>query len=114
SMMAAVFQSLTLLAWRPWKIADPKATRESIGMGAFNMVRTDVYQAAGGFEAAPLEVLEDLRLGYAIKRACYRQRFVLGRGMIQLHWAPGAWGMVRNLTKNIFATFRFRLSLFFG
>ena len=93
-MMAAVFQSLTLLAWRPWKIADPRARRESIGMGAFNLVRTEVYRAVGGFEAAPLEVLEDLRLGYAIKRCGYRQRFVLGRGLIQVHWAPGAFGMV--------------------
>jgi glycosyltransferase involved in cell wall biosynthesis len=114
SMMAAVFQSLTLLAWRPWKIADPRARRESIGMGAFNLVRSDVYRAVGGFEAAPLEVLEDLRLGYAIKRSGFRQRFVLGRGLIQVHWAPGAFGMVRNLTKNIFATFRFRLSLLLG
>ncbi len=113
-MMAAVFQSLTLLAWRPWKIADPRARRESIGMGAFNLVRSEVYRAVGGFEAAPLEVLEDLRLGYAIKRSGFRQRFVLGRGLIQVHWAPGAFGMVRNLTKNIFATFRFRLSLLLG
>lgn len=114
NMMSAVFQSLTLLAWRPWKIADPRARRESIGMGAFNLVRSDVYRAVGGFEAAPLEVLEDLRLGYAIKRSGFRQRFVLGRGLIQVHWAPGAFGMVRNLTKNIFATFRFRLSLLLG
>jgi len=114
TMMAAVFQSLTLIAWRPWRIADPKARRESIGMGAFNLVRRDVYHTVGGFEAAPFEVLEDLRLGHAIKRSGYRQRFVLGRGLIQLHWAPGAFGMVRNLTKNIFATFRFRLSLLFG
>ncbi|HVT99504.1 MAG TPA: glycosyltransferase [Acidobacteriaceae bacterium] len=113
-MMAAIFQSLTLLAWRPWKVADPKARRESIGMGAFNLVRSEAYRAVGGFEAAPLEVLEDLRLGYAIKRSGYRQRFVLGRGLIRLHWAPGAFGMVNNLTKNIYATFRFRPILFLG
>lgn len=113
-MMAAVFQSLSLLGWRPWKIADPKARRESIGMGAFNLVRNEVYRAVGGFEAAPLEVLEDLRLGYAIKQRGYRQHLVLGRGLIQLHWAAGAIGMLHNLTKNTFATFRFRVSLLMG
>jgi glycosyltransferase involved in cell wall biosynthesis len=113
-MMAAIFQSLTLLAWRPWKIADPRARRESIGMGAFNLVRTGVYRAVGGFEAAPLEVLEDLRLGHAIKGQGYRQQFVLGRELIRLHWAPGAFGMVRNLTKNTFATFRFRVFMLLG
>jgi glycosyltransferase involved in cell wall biosynthesis len=110
-MMAAVFQSLSLLAWRPWKIADPKTKGESIGMGAFNFVRGEVYHAIGGFEAAPLEVLEDLRLGYAIKQRGYRQHLVLGRGLIQLHWATGAIGMLHNLTKNTFATFRFRIFL---
>jgi glycosyltransferase involved in cell wall biosynthesis len=108
-MVAAVFQSLTLLVWRPWKIADPKAKRESIGMGAFNLVRSDVYHATGGFEAFPMEVLEDLRLGREIKRRGFRQHMVLGPGLIRLHWAAGAFGMVNNLTKNIYATFRFRL-----
>ncbi len=110
-MMCAVFQSLSLLAWRPWKIADRKTKGESIGMGAFNFVRSEVYHSIGGFEAAPLEVLEDLRLGYAIKQRGYRQHLVLGRGLIQLHWAAGAIGMLHNLTKNTFATFRFRISL---
>jgi glycosyltransferase involved in cell wall biosynthesis len=113
-MMSAVFQSLSLLAWRPWKIADPKAKRESIGMGAFNLVRTEVYQAAGGFEARPMEILEDLSLGFEIKRRGFRQHMVLGRDLIRLHWAAGAFGMVHNLTKNIYATFRFRLVLFLG
>jgi glycosyltransferase involved in cell wall biosynthesis len=110
-MMSAVFQSLTLLTWRPWKIADPNAKRESIGMGAFNLIRTEVYRATGGFEAQPMEVLEDLRLGFEVKSRGYRQHMVLGPGLIQLHWAAGAIGMVRNLTKNIFATFRFRIHL---
>ena len=109
-MMSAIFQSLTLLAWRPWKIADP-GNRESIGMGAFNLLRSEVYRATGGFEAQPMEVLEDLRLGFEIKRRGYKQHMLLGPSLIRLHWASGAFGMVNNLTKNIFATFRFRLSL---
>jgi len=113
-MMAATFQSLTLLAWRPWKVADPKASKESIGTGAFNLVRAEAYRAIGGFEAFPMEVLEDLRLGREIKHRGFRQRMVLGRDLIRLHWASGAFGMVNNLTKNIYATFRFRPTLLLG
>ncbi|MFZ0630018.1 MAG: glycosyltransferase family 2 protein [Acidobacteriaceae bacterium] len=113
-MMSAMFQSLTLLAWRPWRIADPKATRESIGMGAFNLVRAEAYRATGGFETFPMEILEDLRLGREIKHHGYHQRMVLGRDLIRLHWAAGAFGMVNNLTKNIYATFRFRPALLLG
>lgn len=113
-MMAAVFQSLTLLAWRPWKVADPRAKRESIGMGAFNLVRAEAYRAAGGFEAFPMEILEDLRLGRELRHRGCRQRMVFGRDLIRLHWAAGAFGMVNNLTKNIYATFRFRPTLLLG
>ncbi|HZZ38751.1 MAG TPA: glycosyltransferase family 2 protein [Acidobacteriaceae bacterium] len=113
-MMAAIFQSLTLLAWRPWKVADPKATRESIGTGAFNLVRAETYRAIGGFEKFPMEILEDLRLGREIKHHGYRQHMVLGRDLIRLHWAAGAMGMVNNLTKNIYATFRFNPILLLG
>ena len=113
-MMGAAFQSLTLLAWRPWKVADPKASKESIGTGAFNFVRAEAYRAIGGFEAFPMEVLEDLRLGRELKHQGFRQRMVLGRDLIRLHWAAGAFGMVNNLTKNIYATFRFRPTLLLG
>jgi hypothetical protein len=61
-----------------------------------------------------MEVLEDLRLGREIKHAGYRQHMVFGRDLIRLHWAAGAIGMVNNLTKNIYATFRFRPLLLLG
>ncbi len=83
-------------------------------MGAFNLVRAEVYQAVGGFEKFPMEILEDLRLGREIKHYGYRQHMVLGRDLIRLHWAAGAFGMVNNLTKNIYATFRFRPLLLLG
>jgi glycosyltransferase involved in cell wall biosynthesis len=107
-MMLSAIQSLSFVSWRPWKIADPKARRDSIGIGAFNLIRSDVYRSIGGFEAQRMEVLEDLRLGYEVKQHNFRQRAVFGRNLIRVHWASGALGIVRNLTKNIFAVFRFR------
>jgi GT2 family glycosyltransferase len=107
-MMVSIFQSLSLWSWKPWKIADPKAKRDSIGVGAFNLIRSEVYHSVGGFEAQRLEVLEDLRLGFEVKQRGYRQRVVFGRGLIRVHWAAGALGLVHNLTKNVFAVFRFR------
>jgi hypothetical protein len=49
-----------------------------------------------------------MRLGYVIKQHGFRQRIVFGRDLIRVHWAEGALGIVRNLTKNIFAVFRFK------
>ncbi|WP_158752069.1 glycosyltransferase family 2 protein [Acidobacterium sp. S8] len=105
--MLSAFQVLSLLSSRLWKTSDPKS-RDSFGIGAFNLIRNDVYRIIGGFEGHPMEILEDIKLGYEVKRRAFRQHVVVGRDLIQVHWASGAFGIVRNLTKNIFAVFRFQ------
>ncbi len=112
-MMATFFQSMSLLWWRPWRIGNPHAG-DSIGIGAFNLIRAEVYRAVGGFEAQRFQILDDVRLGVEVKRGGYRQRIVFGRRLIRLHWAAGALGMARNLTKNLFAGFGFRPWLLLG
>ncbi len=106
-MMISSFQVLSFLSQRPWKVADPK-NRESIGIGAFNLIRSEVYRSIGGYEGHGMEVLEDIKLGYQVKSNGFRQRIVFGRDLIRVHWAAGALGIVRNVTKNVFAVFRFR------
>jgi glycosyltransferase involved in cell wall biosynthesis len=106
-MMLSAIQVLAFLSQRPWKVADPK-NRESIGIGAFNLIRNEVYRTVGGYEGHRMEVLEDIKLGYQVKQHGFRQRVVFGRNLIRVHWAAGTIGIVRNLTKNIFAVFRFR------
>ncbi len=110
-MMLSFFQSITVWASRPWRIADPESKRDYIGIGAFNMIRREVYQAIGGYESLRMEVLEDVRLGYKVKQAGYAQRVGFGRGLVNVHWASGAFGIVNVLTKNMFSAFRFRPGL---
>ena len=107
-IMTTIFGCFTVLSFRPWKIPDPAAKHDSVGVGGFNLIRSSVYRAIGGFEALRLEVLEDLRLGFEVKRQGFRQRVAFGRDLIRVHWATGALGMAHNLTKNFFAVFRFR------
>lgn len=109
-MMLSAMQVLSAFAIRLWKIADPRS-RDHLGVGAFNLVRREAYEAIGGFAALRMEVLEDLRLGVEIKRRGLRQRAALGPGLVTLHWASGVGGIIRNVTKNFFAAFRFSLPL---
>ncbi len=102
------FQAASLWSARPWKIPDARAKRDSIGVGAFNMVRREAYEAVGGFPALRMEVLEDIQLGIRLKRAGYTQRMVFGPGMVQVHWASGVNGLLRVMTKNMFSLFRFK------
>jgi glycosyltransferase involved in cell wall biosynthesis len=98
----AFFQSQFVFAHRPWKVADPKS-RDSIGVGAFNMIRSDVYRRIGTYERLRMAIIDDMKLGEVVKLEGYRQRVVFGRDLLKLRWVFGTMGMVRNLTKNSFA-----------
>lgn len=106
-MMIAFFQTLFVFGHRPWKVADPK-TKDHMGVGAFNLIRRSVYDAIGTYQALRMEVLDDMKLGKVVKNAGYAQRNVFGRDLISIHWAKGAFGVVRNLTKNFFAIMSFQ------
>jgi cellulose synthase/poly-beta-1,6-N-acetylglucosamine synthase-like glycosyltransferase len=109
---AVLMAILALAQWnnRLWKISDPRA-KDFFGQGGFNLVRRDVYEALGGFEALRMEVTEDLRLGWKVKRAGYRQRLVVGEGLASIRWMTGPLSIVGLLEKNTFAALRFRTGL---
>jgi glycosyltransferase involved in cell wall biosynthesis len=107
-MLLGYLGVMGLWAVRPWRAADPKALRDSIGIGAFNLLRTPAYQQLGGFDALRMEILEDLTLARSVKLAGLPQRVAVAPGMVSLHWAAGASGVVQVMTKNLFAVFQFR------
>jgi glycosyltransferase involved in cell wall biosynthesis len=110
AMMLPFLYVMSIWGPRLWRVADPGA-RDAVGVGAFNLMRRAVYEKVGGWEQLRMEVLEDVRMGYVIKRAGFRSRVATGRNLVRIRWAHGAWGVVTNLTKNLFAAFRFRIGL---
>ncbi len=113
-MLLSFLQVMSMWAVRIWRVADPNAKRDALGVGAFNLIRTSVYQQIGGFDVAAMEILEDLDLGKRVKIAGFRQRVATAPGMVSVHWAAGAMGIVTGMTKNMFAVFRFRIELLLG
>jgi len=89
----AAFHALASWNVRLWKVADRRA-RDFFGAGGFNLVRREVYDNLGGFASLRMEVLEDLRLGWKVKRSGYAQRVVLGPGLVRIRWIEGALGIV--------------------
>jgi glycosyltransferase involved in cell wall biosynthesis len=110
AMMLPFLHVLSIWGPRLWRVADPRS-RDAVGVGAFNLMRRSTYEAVDGWERLRMEVIEDLRMGYLIKRAGFASRVVTGRNLVRIRWAHGAWGVVTNLTKNVFAAFRFRIGL---
>jgi len=110
-MLLGYLQIMGLWATRPWRAANPRAKRDAVGIGAFNLLRTAAYEQLGGFDALCMEILEDLTLARSVKLAGLRQRVAIAPGMVSLHWASGTFGIVHVMTKNLFAVFRFRMPL---
>ena len=110
AMLLSFLQVLGLFAVRPWRVASP-GSRDAIGVGAFNLIRSSAYLKLGGFDAIPMEILEDLTLGRRVKSAGMRQRVAYAPGAVAVHWAPGLLGVLHGMTKNLFAVFRFRPAL---
>jgi glycosyltransferase involved in cell wall biosynthesis len=113
-MMVSLLQVLSLWPLRLWRVPDPRSQRDAIGVGAFNMIRREVYDAIGGWAALRMEVLEDLALGHRVKASGFAQRAALGLDLVCVRWARGAFGVVDNLTKNLFALCHFRPALLLG
>jgi len=79
-----------------------------IGVGAFNLVRADAYRAIGGHEPLRLEVIDDLKLGWLLRRSGYRSRVYAEPEAVEVRWAPTVPDLVRALEKNFFALVGFR------
>jgi len=107
----ANIQALGHFLARMWKIGDPEA-RDAFGVGGFTLVRKEALAAAGGMERLRMEVVEDVALGWLIKRELHRRSLmVLGPGLVRLHWIRGFFGIVRLLEKNAFAGMRYSVPI---
>jgi GT2 family glycosyltransferase len=106
-------QILGVWASRLWKVSDPK-TKDFLGVGSFNLVRRSALRELGGWEPQRLAVLEDVTLGMRMKFGAKRQRVAYAPGLILVHWASGAFGLVGVMTKNLFSAFNFQPLLLAG
>jgi hypothetical protein len=104
-------QALGQWAARMWKVQDPKA-KDFFGVGGFNLLRADAVQAFGGMERLRMEIVEDVSLGWLVKKELHRKSMmVLGPGLAKIAWMQGPFGIVRLLEKNGFAGFRYRVEV---
>jgi glycosyltransferase involved in cell wall biosynthesis len=95
---------------RPWKARDPKS-RCFVGVGAFNLVRTGAYAAAGGHAPIRMRPDDDIKLGKILKRNGARQDVVLGRDLVSVEWYHSLREAIDGLMKNSFAVVEYNPAL---
>jgi len=95
NLFCAVFFWPTFLINSPW----PRWL--AAGGGAGNLVRRSAYNAVGGHEALRASVIDDVRLGFAVKRAGFRTRVVLAHDLVAVRMYRGFREIWDGFTKNI-------------
>ena len=97
-----------LLLFKPWQIANPRSSA-FLGIGAFNLVRADVYQQVGGHSTIRMHPIDDIMLGKIIKEAGFRQQCLWALEFVTVHWYASVPEMMNGLMKNLFSLFHYRL-----
>lgn len=101
-LFALGFAQTFFLAFRPHS-AQERSSRAAIGVGAFNMVRRDMYRKIGGHQSLRLTVVDDVALGKLVKYAGGRIRILWSREEVRVRWQRGLLGSIRGVEKNAFA-----------
>jgi len=81
------------------------------GVGAFNLIQTDVYRSFGGHEPLRMEVVDDVKLGFLVRQAGERSRAILAPDAVHVEWGATIASLVEVVEKNHFAVLGYRTLL---
>lgn len=95
---------------RPWA-ARSEGSRFFVGVGAFNMVKKDVYRAVDGHNTMKMQPIDDIMLGKIIKENDYKQECLLGYDSVTVPWYSSVGEMVEGLMKNVLGIINYRFFL---
>ena len=98
------------LGTEPWQASNPKSSKFT-GIGAFQLMRREVYDAVGGHRNLAMEVIEDMKMGKLVKKAGFRSQAGYAAQHIRVRWQAGLGNLVRGTTKNFFAAAYFNLPI---
>ncbi len=104
----SIFLLLLAIYIRPWSAKNPK-TKFAIGIGAFNLVKKDVYEKIGTYKSLAMRPDDDLSFGKRIKQAGFKQEMIIGKDLISVEWYSSLKEMIIGLEKNIYAGFNYNL-----
>jgi cellulose synthase/poly-beta-1,6-N-acetylglucosamine synthase-like glycosyltransferase len=104
----AVFSIFFAMYVKPWKARDPRSPKH-VGIGAFNLVRTAAWRAAGTHRAIAMRPDDDLKLGKLLKKNGFRQDLAFGGGLVSVEWYHSVRELVDGLMKNAFAGVDYRI-----
>jgi hypothetical protein len=100
-VVVQTFGMLFLIATRAAGV-NRTGSKSCVGVGAFNLVKTEMLQRTPGFEWLRLEPGDDIGLAVMIRQAGGVSRLVLAQDHLTVAWYPSIAAMFRGLEKNLF------------
>lgn len=97
--LVGCFGALYFVAFPPSRV-NRDAPHAYAGVGAFNMVRREVFERTEGWEWLRLEIGDDVGLGYLMNRHGAKGRFGLATRDLSIEWYPSVPETIRGLEKN--------------
>lgn len=104
----STFSLIFMVTQRPWRARDPRS-REAVGVGAFNLVRRDVYEEIGTHRTIAMRPDDDMKLAKLVKKHGFRQDVAYGNGLVRVEWQESLKGAVRGLGKSMFPSMDYRV-----
>lgn len=79
------------------------------GVGAFNLIRMELYQEFEGHQRIAMDVLDDIKLGKLAKQHGGQQDFLGAPELLSIRWYNSLWQVITGLEKNGFAALNYSL-----
>jgi hypothetical protein len=93
-----------------WHINRP-GSRAYNGVGAFQLVRREAYERAGGHQRLAMEVIDDMKLGKILKQAGVISGTGVAFDEVRVRWHAGLRKIISGVTKNMFAGLGYNVAL---
>ncbi|MDP9147968.1 MAG: glycosyltransferase [Acidobacteriota bacterium] len=90
------------LATNPNGISNPKS-QSYMGVGAFQLVKRNAYEASGTHKRLAMEVIDDMKLGKIVKQAGFCSGAGIAQDALVVRWHAGVRNLIQGVTKNFFA-----------
>ena len=107
-VLVSFFAMLFSFGTQPWLRA-LRFPGAYYGIGAFNLVRRSAYEAAGGHDSIRLDILDDVKLGKLLFKQKASADYLVAEDTVRVRWQTSAWGVIRGLEKNAFASMSYSL-----
>ena len=94
------------IATDPYGVSNPNS-RAYVGIGAFQLLRRSAYEAIGTHRRLAMEVVDDMQMGKLVKQAGLLSCVGVAQDFVVVRWHAGVGNLIRGVTKNFFAAFRY-------